>query len=107
MDLDCVDVCQQTNVSSQPDVVRSYIKAMFYIVIPICQLLSTVHIVLFPIRGDRLKRLVRRQSQSLEYDAKRCSKNEDNAVTDVTFSDTTPGSCLAQAETLTEKVPDE
>lgn len=54
---DCVQICQQANVNSQPPAVRQYILLMFCVAAPIFQALGAIHIFLYPIRGQRLEEL--------------------------------------------------
>lgn len=61
----CSELCDRANVDAQPDVVRRYVEMMYTIVVPISQALCVFHTVCFPIRGQRLARLVELQEQDI------------------------------------------
>ena len=50
----CIAFCDQRNFEKQPEAVSQFTASLYYVFIPICQLVCAVLVTCFPIRGERL-----------------------------------------------------
>uniref|UniRef100_A0A7S1F8M1 Uncharacterized protein n=1 Tax=Noctiluca scintillans TaxID=2966 RepID=A0A7S1F8M1_NOCSC len=60
-DNDCLEECQQANAEGQPASVKTYIDFLFFVLVPICQVVATVLVYTFPIYGERVERIYAKQ----------------------------------------------
>merc|ERR1711879_340874 len=51
----CLEVCQTQNRAEQPEAVRQLMKYVWYVAVPVLQLIAAILIITFPIKGTRLK----------------------------------------------------
>lgn len=60
-DNDCLEECQQANAEGQPGSVKTYIDILFFLVVPVCQVVATLLVYTFPIYGERVERIYAKQ----------------------------------------------